>query len=89
VELEAGRTALRQIELKIDLWIEASSGNLAEVDVKAASTTGTEAVGELTLRFRDPDGTIPTDAPDDFVEVPVNSLVQDLMTLMGVGLFGG
>ena len=89
VELEAARTALGQIELKIDLWIEASSGNLAEVDVKAASTTGTAAVGELTLRFRDPDGTIPTDAPDDFVEVPIDSLVQDLMTLMGGGLFGG
>ncbi|OGO56633.1 MAG: hypothetical protein A2V84_04320 [Chloroflexi bacterium RBG_16_70_13] len=85
-ELEAGRSALQQVELEVDLWLDASSGNLAEVDVKAASTTGTSGVIELTLRFRDPDGTIQTDAPGSFVELPLQSIVEEL--IRGGGLLG-
>ena len=88
VEVEGVRSTLQSIELKVDLWIEASSGHLAEIDVKAAPTSNGAQTAELTLRFRDPDGSIPTDAPDDFVELPIESLVQQLMQMMGGGLFG-
>ncbi|MEW5991131.1 MAG: hypothetical protein AB1736_07260 [Chloroflexota bacterium] len=84
-EIESARSALEQVELKIDLWLDASSGHLAEVDVKFASKTDSSQTGELTLRFRDPDGSISTDAPDDFVELPIESLVE---SLMGGGLLG-
>jgi len=82
--VESIRSGLRELELQVDLWLEASSGQLAEIDVKAGSTTNSAQKAELTLRFRDPDGSIPTDPPADFVEIPL----EDLMTLLGGGLFG-
>ncbi|TAK02441.1 MAG: hypothetical protein EPO36_02110 [Chloroflexota bacterium] len=87
--LESARTTLSELDLDINLWLEASSGHLAEIDVNAASTTNSDQTAELTLRFRDPDGSIPTDAPDDFVELPITELVEDLLPmLLGGGMLG-
>jgi hypothetical protein len=83
------KRALEEYDLEAGLWIETSNNHVVEFDVKGTSKADASDVVELTVKIGDPDGTIETSAPTDFVELPLGALLTNLMELLGPGLIGG
>ena len=81
--------ALRAVTLSGDLWIDKASNHIAEFDGHVVATKDATQTATMTVKFGSPDGTIPTTAPSTFVEIPIKSIVSNVMTLIGQGLTGG
>ena len=83
------KRALEEYDLEASLWIETSSSQLVELAVNGTSKADSSEVVAIVVKVGDPDGTIETSAPTDFVELPLDALVTNLMQLLGPGLIGG
>lgn len=88
-QLQGMVDGLEQAEITADLWVETSSKRLVEVDVRLASTDSEDQWLDVAVVMSDPDGSIDVAAPSDYVEIPIESLVTNLMQFMGEGMFGG
>jgi hypothetical protein len=63
--------------------------HVVEVDGHVVATKDATQSATITIKLGSPDGTVPTTAPSTFVDVPVKTIVSNLMTLIGQGLTGG
>ena len=89
-EIASAKAALEGLKLDIDVWIETSSNHVVEVDVAGTSTTDSSQSMALTVKLGDPDGSISTEAPASFVEIPMDAIMQNVMQLfIGQDLAGG
>jgi len=57
--------------------------------VTGTSKADASEVVAIVVKIGDPDGTIETSVPTDFVELPLDALITNLMQLLGPGLLGG
>ena len=87
-QLDQMTAALKEITLSGDLWVDKASNHLTEVDVHIVSTKDATQTATLTIKLGSPDGTVPTSAPASFVDVPIKSIVTNVMKLIGQGLTG-
>jgi hypothetical protein len=82
-------TALKDLTLSIDLWVDKASNNLNEITVHGVSTSHSSQSADLIVKFGDPDGSVSLEAPAAFVDIPFNTLLGGLLQLFGPGLTGG
>jgi hypothetical protein len=68
-----------------DLWIAAAANRVVEADIHVASTTQPDQTADLRVTFRAPDATVSLDAPPSFVDVPLRTLVTEMLKLLGKG----
>jgi hypothetical protein len=88
-QLDEMTTALKEVTLSGDVWIEVASNRVVELDGHIVAVKDATQTANITIKIGSPDGTVPTTAPSTFVEIPVKSIVTNLMTLIGQGLTGG
>jgi hypothetical protein len=77
--------AMKSFTISGDLWIDPATNRVVESDVHMASTKDPTQVGDLTVTAHDPDGTVSLDAPTSSVDVPLGTLVTEMMKLVGKG----
>ena len=82
-------TALKAVTLSGDLWVDKASNNVVEFDGHAVSTSDSTQSASLTVKIGSPDGTVSAAAPSTFVEVPIKSIITNVMSMVGQGLTGG
>jgi hypothetical protein len=87
-QIDQMTTALKEVTLSADLWVDKASNELAEVDLHVVATKDATQTATITIRIGDPDGTVSTSAPASFVEVPIKTIITNVMTLIGQGLTG-
>jgi len=76
---------LRTLAISGDLWLDPATNRILEADGHAVSTDDPTAVGDVTITAHDPDGTVPLDVPASSVDVPLGTLMTELMKLVGKG----
>jgi hypothetical protein len=76
---------LRTLTITGDLWLDPATNRILEADGHAVSTDDPTAAGDVTITAHDPDGTVPLDVPASSVEVPLGTLITELMKLVGKG----
>ena len=77
--------AMKAFTFSGDLWIDAATNRVVESDLHMASTKDPTYVGDLTVTAHDPDGTVSLAAPTSSVDVPLGTLVTEMMKLVGKG----
>ena len=77
--------AMKSFTISGDLWIDPATNRIVESDLHMASTKDPAQVGDLTVTAHDPDGTVSLDAPTSPVDVPLGTLVTEMMKLVGKG----
>jgi hypothetical protein len=77
--------AMKSFTFSGDLWIDPATNRIVESDLHMASTKDPTQVGDLTVTAHDPDGTVSLAAPPSSVDVPLGTLVTELMKLVGKG----
>lgn len=77
-------------DLSIDLWLDASTSRLVEVDShlaqKAGTASGAPERADATILIGAPDAATTLDAPATYTEVPLTPLIQSLVQQFGKGL---
>jgi len=68
-----------------DLWLDPATNRVVEADGHVASTSDPTAVGDVTVTARDPDGSVSLDRPSSSVDVPLGTLITEMMKLVGKG----
>ena len=68
-----------------DVWIDQASNRVTEVEFHVGSTVKPEQVADVTVTFHDPDGTVSLEAPSTFVDIPIGTLIGEMMKLLGKG----
>ena len=87
-QLDQVTTALKDVTLSADVWVDKASNHLTEVDLHVVGTADSTQTADITVKLSDPDGSIATTGPTTFVDVPIKTIVGNLMTLIGQGLSG-
>lgn len=87
-QLDQVTTGLQAVTLSADLWVDKASNHLTEFDLHVAGTKDTKQTADITVKLAKPDGTVLTTGPATFVDVPIKTIVGNLMTLLGQGLTG-
>lgn len=80
--------ALKTLTISGDLWIDAGSKRVIETDFHGASTSGSSDTVDVAVTAHDPDGTVPLDGPATAVDVPMSTLLGEMMKLMGQSIGG-
>lgn len=79
-----------EADIGVDLWLDASSSKLVEIDAhvkeKAGAASGTPEQVEVVVLIGAPDAGTTLDAPATFTEVPMTPLIQSLIQEFGKGL---
>jgi len=68
-----------------DVWIDQTAGRVVEVDIRIGSTDEPDRTAEITVTFRDPDGSVSVVAPSGSVAIPIGDLVAAMMKLITKG----
>jgi len=77
--------AMRSVSFAGDLWIDPASNRIVEGDLHMASTKDRTEVGDFTVTAHDPDGSVSIVAPASSVDVPLGTLITEMMKLIGKG----
>ena len=75
----------RALTVSGDLWIDSASSRVVESDLHIASTADPADLADVTVTARDPDGSVSLDLPASSVDVPLGTLISQVMKLMGKG----
>jgi hypothetical protein len=81
----AAIAALKALTTSGDLWLDPASNRILEADTHVVSTTDPTEVGDVTITAHDPDGSVSLDAPASAVDVPLGTLISEMMKLFGKG----
>jgi len=87
-QLDEMTTALKEVTISGDIWIDKASNHVVEVDGHIVAVKDATQTANITIKIGSPDGSVSTEAPGTFVDVPLKSIVTNLMTLIGQGLTG-
>jgi hypothetical protein len=68
-----------------DLWLDPATNRVLEADGHVASTNDPATVGDVTVTAHDPDGSVSLDPPTSSVDVPLGTLITEMMKLLGKG----
>lgn len=80
-----------EVDLGVDLWLDASTSKLVEIDVRAApkagTGSGTPEQAQLIVLIGAPDAATTLDAPATYTEVSLTPLLKSLVEQFGKGMF--
>lgn len=68
-----------------DLWLDPATNRVLEADGHVASTNDPATVGDVTVTAHDPDGSVSLEPPTSSVDVPLGTLITEMMKLLGKG----
>ncbi|MBI3745520.1 MAG: hypothetical protein HY264_03170 [Chloroflexi bacterium] len=88
-QIDQMTTAMKDITLSADIWVDKVSSHVVEIDGHVAATKDATRTATVTVKLGNPDGSVSTAAPSSFVEVPLKSIITNVMSLIGQGLTGG
>ena len=88
-QIDQMTTAMKDVTLSADIWVDKASNHVVEVDGHVAAVKDATQTATITIKLGSPDGSFSTAAPSTFVDVPVKTIVTNLMSLIGKGLTGG
>lgn len=77
--------ALKDFTYAGDLWLDPATNRVVELDSHMTSTKNPANLADITITAHDPDGSVPLDAPTSSVEVPLGTLITEMMKLIGKG----
>ena len=77
--------SLGALTLSGDLWIDPAANRVVEMDLHVGSSTEPDQAADVTVTVRDPDGSVSLEAPSAFVDVPIGTLVREMLKLLGRG----
>ncbi len=77
--------AVGELTFSGDVWIDQAANRVIELDIHVGSNAKPDQVADVTVTFHDPDGTVSLEAPPAFVDVPIGTLVREMMRLLGRG----
>ena len=78
--------AMKNFTFSGDLWVDPATNRVLEMDGHGASTSGAAAgTVDMTITAHDPDGSVPLAAPSTSVDVPIGTLITEMMKLIGRG----
>ena len=81
----AAIAAMRDLTFSGDLWVDPGTNRVVEADGHVGSAKDSSLVADVTVTAHDPDGSVPLDAPTSSVDVPIGTLITELMKLVGRG----
>jgi hypothetical protein len=76
---------VQAITVSGDIWIDQAANRVVELDVHVGSTAKAAQTGDITVTFRDPDGSVSLAAPGSSVDVPIGILIAEMMKLLSNG----
>lgn len=76
---------MRSLSFAGDLWIDPANNRIVEADAHVTSIKDPTQVGDVTITAHDPDGSVALDAPTSSVDVPLGTLISEMMKLIGKG----
>lgn len=80
-----------EADLGVDLWLDASTSKLVEIDghvaQKAGAASGTPEKAEIVILIGAPDAATTLDAPATYTEIPLTPLIKSLVEQFGKGMF--
>jgi hypothetical protein len=76
---------LKALTFSGDLWLDPATNRVVEADMHAASSSDPTESGDVTVTAHDPDGSVSLDAPAAAVNVPMGTLIAEMMKLVGKG----
>jgi hypothetical protein len=76
---------MKALSFSGDLWLDPATNRVIEADGHVASTNDPAAVGDVTVTAHDPDGSVSLDPPTSSVDVPLGTLITEMMKLLGKG----
>lgn len=68
-----------------DLWIDPATNHIVEWRSHFAAIADATNAGDVAVTVGDPDGSVSLDAPSSFVDVPLGTLIAEMMKLLGKG----
>ncbi len=77
--------AMKDVTFSGDLWIDPATNRVLEMDGHGASTNSAVGAIDMTITAHDPDGSVPLAAPSTSVDVPIGTLITEIMKLIGRG----
>jgi hypothetical protein len=75
---------MRTLTLSGDLWLDPATNRVIEADGHVSNTDAT-VVGDVSVTAHDPDGSVSLDPPASSVDVPLGTLISEMMKLLGKG----
>jgi len=77
----------KTITVSGDIWIDQPSNRVVESDLHVATTADAAAAGvaDVTVTARDPDGSVSLAPPASSIDVPLGTLISQVMKMMGKG----
>jgi hypothetical protein len=81
------KTALQQVAISADAWIDSSSYRLVEIDLHVTPKDGSTGKVDVTVLVSQPTDTSGLAAPSPYTAVPLSQLVTQLLQTFGQGLF--
>jgi hypothetical protein len=76
---------LKSLTVSGDLWLDPASNRVLEADTHMVSANDPTEVGDITVTAHDPDGSVSLEAPTSAVDVPLGTLISEMMKLIGKG----
>lgn len=86
-QIQQFETAMQQVNVSADLWVDSSSYRIVEVDLHVAPKDGSSGKLDVTILIGTPKDTSGLTAPSTYTEVPMSQLVGELLKLVGQGMF--
>lgn len=86
-QIETFKTALQQLGISADAWIDSSSYRLVEVDLHVTPKEGSSGKVDVTILVSQPTDTSGLAAPSPYTDVPLSQVVSQLLKTFGQGLF--
>lgn len=86
-ELQSFATAMQQLAVSADVWIDSSSYRLVEIDVHLTPKDGSTGKADIAILVSQPADTSGLTAPSTYTDVPLSKLVGELLKTFGQGMF--
>lgn len=87
-QIDQMTAALKEVTLSADVWVDKASNHVVEVDGHVVATRDSSQTATITIKLGNPDGSVSNAAPSSFVDVPIKTIVKNVMSLIGQGLTG-
>jgi hypothetical protein len=80
-----GIALIKALAIKGDVWVDASSKRILELDAHLAAASDPSQAGDVTITARDPDGSVSLQAPPSSIDVPLGVLISEMMKMVSGG----
>jgi hypothetical protein len=87
-QLDQMRTVFAELTMSADVWLDKASSRLIEMDLHLVGVKDTAQTADVTVTFRDPDGSVSLSGPSAAVKIPLDGVLSTLLKMVGRGANG-